>query len=59
MNTVTWSGSQAHAVQTALSACLRNKMVVDYFDDTEKEVLQVLLDRASSGLKLTIDQNKR
>jgi hypothetical protein len=54
MNKVTWSGGQARAAQTALKICLDNKMVKDFFDDTEKEVLQLLLDRAAAGHTIAI-----
>lgn len=52
----TWSGSQAAAVTDALKACMSNKMVVDYFDATEKEVLKVLLDRAEAGHAIAVER---
>ncbi|MCA1859287.1 hypothetical protein LE191_04080 [Janthinobacterium sp. HSC-3S05] len=57
MNTVTqttWSGTQAPTVIDALNACLRSKMVKDYFDDAEKEALTVLLKKAEAGHSVAI-----
>ena len=50
----TWSGSQAARVLDSLNDCLTNKMVTDFFDDTEKEVLKVLIERAQAGHALAI-----
>ena len=57
MNT-TWSGSQALAVMDNLTATLRNPMVKAYFDDAEREVLQLLLAKAEAGHALAINTTR-
>jgi len=54
----TWSGSQAATAMAALKICLDNKMVKDFFDETENEVLQVLLERAEAGHALSVGRLK-
>jgi hypothetical protein len=54
--TTSWSASQALSAIEHLTVVMTNQMVRFHFDDTEKEALQVLREKAMAGYRMAVDE---